>query len=116
MSTAATRPDRDFLDAVRAELFEDRVYALTPKARWSTCRRAPHPSTSRTTCTPTSAIAAGEPGQWPYCSAHPRLAIGEVVEILTHKFPQPSRDWLSETSGFLVSPRSRSKVRAWFRS
>ena len=34
------------------------------------------------------------------------LANGEVVEILTHKLPQPSRDWLSETSGFLVSPRS----------
>ena len=32
-----------------------------------------------------------------------------------HKHPAPSRDWLSETQGFLVSPRSRSKVRAWFR-
>ena len=43
------------------------------------------------------------------------LANGEIVEIITHKHPQPSRDWLSETAGFLVSPRSRSKVRAWFR-
>jgi GTP pyrophosphokinase len=43
------------------------------------------------------------------------LANGEIVEIITHKYPQPSRDWLSETQGFLVSPRSRSKVRAWFR-
>ena len=43
------------------------------------------------------------------------LANGEIVEIITHKYPQPSRDWLSETAGFLVSPRSRSKVRAWFR-
>jgi GTP pyrophosphokinase len=26
------------------------------------------------------------------------LANGEIVEIITHKHPQPSRDWLSETS------------------
>jgi GTP pyrophosphokinase len=43
------------------------------------------------------------------------LANGEIIEIITHKHPQPSRDWLSETQGFLMSPRARSKVRAWFR-
>jgi len=43
------------------------------------------------------------------------LANGEIVEIITHKHPAPSRDWLSETQGFLTSPRARSKVRAWFR-
>jgi GTP pyrophosphokinase len=108
--------DRDFLDEVRAELFEDRVYALTPKGE----------------------VVDLPPGATPLDFAYHvhsdlghrcrgarvngrivpltrALANGEVVEILTHKFPQPSRDWLSETSGFLVSPRSRSKVRAWFR-
>ena len=108
--------DRDFLDSVRAELFEDRVYALTPKGE----------------------VVDLPPGATPLDFAYHvhsdlghrcrgarvngrivpltrALANGEVVEILTHKFPQPSRDWLSETSGFLVSPRSRSKVRAWFR-
>ena len=108
--------DRDFLDEVRAELFEDRVYALTPKGE----------------------VVDLPPGATPLDFAYHvhsdlghrcrgarvngrivpltrALANGEVVEILTHKFPQPSRDWLSETSGFLVSPRNRSKVRAWFR-
>jgi GTP pyrophosphokinase len=44
-----------------------------------------------------------------------RLANGEVVEIIGGKKAQPSRDWLAEREGFLASPRSRAKVRAWFK-
>jgi GTP pyrophosphokinase len=44
-----------------------------------------------------------------------KLANGEVVEIITGKQPQPSRDWLVEQLGYLASPRSRAKVRAWFK-
>src|SRR5262249_47679158 len=40
---------------------------------------------------------------------------GEIVEIITGKNEAPSRDWLAPEQGFLVSARSRSKVRAWFR-
>jgi GTP pyrophosphokinase len=38
-----------------------------------------------------------------------------VVEVITGKEPAPSRDWLSERDGYLVSPRSRAKLRAFFR-
>jgi GTP pyrophosphokinase len=44
-----------------------------------------------------------------------QLKNSESVEIITAKTPQPSRDWLSAQSGFLVSLRHRNKVRAWFR-
>ena len=43
------------------------------------------------------------------------LANGEIVEIITGKAESPSRDWLAPEQGFLVSQRSRAKVRAWFR-
>jgi GTP pyrophosphokinase len=43
------------------------------------------------------------------------LANGGVVEIITGKQAAPSRDWLSPELGYLVSPKSRAKVRAWFR-
>jgi GTP pyrophosphokinase len=43
------------------------------------------------------------------------LQNGDKVEILTAKNAHPSRDWLFPQAGYLVSPRSRSKVRAWFR-
>ena len=43
------------------------------------------------------------------------LTNGEIVEIITGKHEAPSRDWLAPEQGYLASPRSRSKVRAWFR-
>jgi GTP pyrophosphokinase len=43
-----------------------------------------------------------------------RLATGQTVEIIAAKSGGPSRDWLNPQLGFLASPRSRAKVRAWF--
>ena len=42
------------------------------------------------------------------------LKNGQTVEIISAKEGGPSRDWLNPELGFLVSPRARSKVRAWF--
>ncbi len=40
------------------------------------------------------------------------LQSGQQVEIIAAKSGGPSRDWLNP--GFLVSPRARQKVKAWF--
>jgi GTP pyrophosphokinase len=107
---------RDFLDQVRAELFEDRVYALTPKGE---VVDLPHGATPLDFAyhvhTDLGHRCRGARVNGRIVPLTRELANGEVVEIITHKHPQPSRDWLSETQGFLASPRSRSKVRAWFR-
>ncbi|MER1966175.1 bifunctional (p)ppGpp synthetase/guanosine-3',5'-bis(diphosphate) 3'-pyrophosphohydrolase [Castellaniella sp. GW247-6E4] len=42
------------------------------------------------------------------------LQTGQTVEIIAAKSGGPSRDWLNPQLGFLASPRSRAKVRAWF--
>lgn len=44
-----------------------------------------------------------------------KLATGDRVEILTHKNPQPSRDWLSPQAGYVVTNSARTKIRQWFR-
>ncbi len=44
-----------------------------------------------------------------------KLEHGVTVEIITAKDPNPSRDWLLESRGFLASRSARGKVRAWFR-
>ena len=107
---------RDFLDAVRAELFEDRVYALTPKGEVVDLPPGATPlDFAYHVHTDLGHRCRGARVNGRIVPLTRALANGEVVEILTHKLPQPSRDWLSETSGFLVSPRSRAKVRAWFR-
>jgi GTP pyrophosphokinase len=111
-----TDGQRDFLDEVRAELFEDRVYALTPKGEVVDLPPAATPlDFAYHVHTDLGHRCRGARVNGRIVPLTRALANGEVVEILTHKLPNPSRDWLSETSGFLVSPRSRSKVRAWFR-
>lgn len=43
------------------------------------------------------------------------LKTGEQVEILTHKQPQPSRNWLAGGSGYIYTARARAKVIHWFK-
>jgi GTP pyrophosphokinase len=43
-----------------------------------------------------------------------RLSNGQTVEIISVKDGGPSLDWINPELGYLQSPRSRSKVRAWF--
>jgi GTP pyrophosphokinase len=108
--------EQDFLDQVRAELFEDRVYALTPKGEVVDLPPGATPlDFAYHVHTDLGHRCRGARVNGRIVPLTRALANGEIVEIITHKHPQPSRDWLSETAGFLVSPRSRSKVRAWFR-
>ena len=108
--------DRDFLDAVRAELFEDRVYALTPKGEVVDLPPGATPlDFAYHVHTDLGHRCRGARVNGRIVPLTRALANGEIVEIITHKQPAPSRDWLSETQGFLTSPRARAKVRAWFR-
>jgi GTP pyrophosphokinase len=43
-----------------------------------------------------------------------RLKSGQTVEIVAAKEGGPSLDWLNPELGYLASPRSKAKVRAWF--
>jgi GTP pyrophosphokinase len=43
------------------------------------------------------------------------LRTGDRVEILTHKQPHPSRDWMNPSFGYLKTSSARQKVRQWFR-
>jgi GTP pyrophosphokinase len=43
-----------------------------------------------------------------------KLKSGQTVEVVTTKEGGPSLDWLNPELGFLASPRSKAKVRAWF--
>jgi GTP pyrophosphokinase len=43
------------------------------------------------------------------------LESGQVVEILTAREGEPSRDWLSPHLGYLGTSRARNKVRQWFK-
>jgi GTP pyrophosphokinase len=113
---AAGEPDRDYLDRVRSDLFEDRVYVLTPRGEVVDLPRDATPlDFAYHLHTDLGHRCRGAKVNGRMVPLDTKLANGQVVEIVTAKQPQPSRDWLVEQQGYLASARSRAKVRAWFK-
>jgi GTP pyrophosphokinase len=101
---------------MRDDLFEDRVYAVSPKgdvvempANSTALDFAYHVHTEvGHRCR--GAKLNGRIVQLTY-----KVRNGDKIEIITGGRALPSRDWLSPQLGYLASARSRSKVRNWFR-
>ena len=113
---AGEQSEREFLEQVSTELFQDRVYVLTPKGE---VVDLPHGATpldfAYTVHTSLGHRCRGAKINGRIVPLTQPLANGEIVEIITAKQEAPSRDWLAPELGFLASPRNRTKVRAWFR-
>ncbi len=108
--------DTDFLSRVRADLFDDRVYALTPKGEVVDLPSGSTPlDFAYHVHTELGHRCRGARVNGRIVPLNHRLANGEVVEVIGGKKAQPSRDWLVEREGYLASSRSRAKVRAWFK-
>jgi GTP pyrophosphokinase len=108
--------DNDQLSRLSAGLFDDRVYAMTPRGDVVDLPRGGTPldfafhlhSSLGERCRGAKVDGRIVPLNQP-------LRSGDVVEILTGKTPAPSRDWLSTAAGYLASSRARAKLRAYFR-
>jgi GTP pyrophosphokinase len=108
--------ERDFVEGMRAELFEDRVYVLTPKGEVIDLPRGATPlDFAYQVHTSLGHRCRGARVNGRIVPLSRVVANGEIIEIITGKHEAPSRDWLAPEQGFLASPRSRGKVRAWFR-
>jgi GTP pyrophosphokinase len=113
---ADAESDSDFLSRVRADLFDDRVYALTPKGEVVDLPGGATPiDFAYHVHTDLGHRCRGARVNGRIVPLNHKLANGEVIEIISGKQSQPSRDWLIEQEGFLASPRSKAKVRAWFK-
>jgi len=109
-------PERDFLDRMRVDLFQDRIYAVSPKGEIVDVPVGGTPlDFAYQVHTDLGHRTRGAKVNGRMVSLNYQLKNSDTVEIITGKSPQPSRDWLSAQSGFLASPRHRNKVRAWFR-
>jgi GTP pyrophosphokinase len=114
--TSTETSDRDFLERMRTELFEDRVYALTPRGAVIDLPRGATPlDFAYQIHTSLGHRCKGAKVNGRIVPLTYSLRNGEVVEIIAGKEEAPSRDWLAPEQGYLGSPHSRSKVRAWFR-
>lgn len=109
-------PDSDLLDQLRAEIFEDRVYAFTPAGDVVDLPTGATPlDFAYQVHTNIGHQCRGARVNGRMVQLTQPLKNGDKVEILTAKNGRPSRDWLLPQAGYLVSPRNRGKVRAWFR-
>jgi GTP pyrophosphokinase len=107
---------RDFLDRMRVDLFQDRIYVISPKGEIVDVPVGGTPlDFAYQVHTDLGHRTRGAKVNGRMVPLDYRLKNSETVEIITAKTAQPSRDWLSPQSGFLASPRHRNKVRAWFR-
>ena len=114
--TARAGLEPDLLDGLQAEIFEDRVYALSPKGEVVDLPRGATPlDYAYQVHTDLGHRCRGAKVNGRMASLTQLLANGDTVEIITGKQPNPSRDWLVPALGFLASQRNRAKVRSWFR-
>ncbi|OQX12122.1 MAG: GTP pyrophosphokinase [Desulfobacteraceae bacterium IS3] len=103
----------EFLENVRIDLFPDDVYVFTPVGDVKALPRGGTPvdfaylihSEVGSRCT--SAKVNGRIVPLKY-----ELQTGDVVEIITSKGHEPSRDWLA----FVRTVKARSKIRQWIRT
>jgi GTP pyrophosphokinase len=111
-----TEEERDALEGLRAQLFADRVYVLTPKGEVVDLPQGATPlDFAYHVHSDLGHRCRGAKVNGRIVPLTHVLGNGELVEIIAGKHPAPSRDWLAPELGYLASPRSRAKVRAWFR-
>jgi GTP pyrophosphokinase len=111
-----TERPRDFLDRMRVDLFQDRIYAVSPKGEIVDVPMGGTPlDFAYQIHTDLGHRTRGAKVNGRMVGLDYQLKNSDTVEIVTGKSLQPSRDWLAPQSGFLASPRHRNKVRAWFR-
>ncbi|KAB8305252.1 GTP diphosphokinase [Erwinia endophytica] len=106
----------EMLDEVRSQVFDDRVYVFTPKGDVVDLPAGSTPldfayhihSDIGHRCI--GAKIGGRIVPFTY-----QLQMGDQIEVITQKQPNPSRDWLNPNLGYVTTSRGRSKIHAWFR-
>ncbi|NIG98896.1 MAG: GTP diphosphokinase [Serratia symbiotica] len=106
----------EMLDEVRSQVFDDRVYVFTPKGdvvdlpAGSTPLDFAYHIHSDVGHRCIGAKVGGRIVPFTY-----QLRMGDQIEIITQKWPNPSRDWLNPNLGYVTTSRGRSKIHHWFR-
>ena len=106
----------DFVEAMKSDVFKDRVYVFTPHGD---IIDLPVDSTPIDFAyhihTEIGHRCRGARVNGKLVSLDTNLKTGDSVEILTTKRGGPSRDWLNPSLEMARSQRARSKIRQWFR-
>jgi GTP pyrophosphokinase len=105
-----------FVDTVKSEVFQDRVYSVTPNGDIVDLPVGSTPiDFAYHIHTDIGNRCRGAKINGRLVPLNYKLNMGDQVEILTAKRGGPSMDWLNPDLDYAVTTRARSKIRHWLR-
>jgi GTP diphosphokinase / guanosine-3',5'-bis(diphosphate) 3'-diphosphatase len=110
---SATADAAEFFEALKLDLYQDEVFALTPKGAVISLSKGATPvDFAYRIHTDVGHRCVGAKVNGRLVPLTTQLESGDIVEILTSKSEdaRPSRDWLD----FVASSRAAAKIRQWF--
>lgn len=106
----------EFVEALKTDVFQDRVYAFTPRGDIVDLPLGATPiDFAFHVHTAVGERCRGAKVNGKLVALNTQLKTGDQVEIVTAKRGGPSRDWLTTELGFVKSARAREKIKAWFK-
>ena len=106
----------EFVDSLKTDVFQDRVYIFTPKGDIYDLPVGSTPiDFAYHVHTDIGHRCRGAKVNGKLVSLDYVLRTGEQVEILTAKRGGPSRDWLNPNLGLVKTQRAKAKIRYWFK-
>jgi guanosine-3',5'-bis(diphosphate) 3'-pyrophosphohydrolase len=107
---------REFVDGMKSDVFEDRVYVFTPRGDIIELPAGSTPiDFAYQVHTEIGHRCRGAKINGKLVSLDYQLKTGDKVEILAAKRGGPSRDWLNPNLGIVKTQRARGKIRQWFK-
>ncbi|GAB4520067.1 MAG: bifunctional (p)ppGpp synthetase/guanosine-3',5'-bis(diphosphate) 3'-pyrophosphohydrolase [Anaerolineae bacterium] len=107
---------QEFVDSMKTDVFQDRVYVFTPKGDVIDLPAGATPiDFAYHVHTEVGHRCRGARVNGRLVSLDYQLQNGDQVEIITAKRGGPSRDWLNPNLGYVKTQRARGKIRQWFR-
>ena len=106
----------EFVDRVKDEVFEDRVYVFSPKGKVVDLAHGSTPiDFAYSIHTEVGHQCRGAKVNGKMVPLTYRLKTGEQVSVMTAKSGGPSLDWLDPHKGYVRSRRARAGIQHWFR-
>ena len=113
---ADVKDAQEFVESMRTDVFQDRVYVFTPRGDIIDLPAGSTPiDFAYHVHTDIGHRCRGARVNGKLVPLYQDLKTGDQVEILTAKRGGPSRDWLNPNLGIVKTQRARSKIKLWFK-
>lgn len=107
---------KEFVDSLKTDVFQDRVYVFTPKGDAIDLPAGSTPiDFAYHVHTDVGHRCRGAKVNGKLVALDYVLKTGDKVEVLTAKRGGPSRDWLNPNLGLVRTQRAKGKIRQWFK-